>query len=385
MRDTVTLGTTTSKGITYWQARWTDPSTGKRRSRSLGRKDELSRRQARRKLTQLEAEFIVSPAKRASGQVPTLGQWCEQFIEGKRVEGRKEGTLALYRQAARYMKAYFGEQTRLTDITKTDARRFANELRACKFDHLRDERQRTPTRPATARKLLSCCRAVFSAADQEIDELQGNPLIVVKLGRSLPAEWRRVESETFWKLYAAADRSWRMVLALARLAALRRSDLPALRWTQVDLRAKVLRFRQHKTGVDVEVPVCPELHSILVEAPRSMRVDAAVVPRPVYLDNLGRDFRRLCRRAGVEFFEKPLHTMRKSCIDDWARSGYAPNVVQRWAGHREIQTTLRFYQTVERRDVDHATSRQLLPESDATLDATADFAARGGNARSASI
>lgn len=62
----------------------------------------------------------------------------------------------------------------------------------------------------------------------------------------------------------------------------------------------------------------------------------------VCLDNIGRDFAILCKRAKVEPYGSPLHTLRKSCIDDWARV-YPPKTVQTFAGHSQIITTLRHY------------------------------------------
>jgi integrase len=46
--------------------------------------------------------------------------------------------------------------------------------------------------------------------------------------------------------------------------------------------------------------------------------------------------------AGVVRYAKPLHTLRKSCITDWA--GHPPaHVVREWAGHSDKNTTDRYY------------------------------------------
>lgn len=83
-----------------------------------------------------------------------------------------------------------------------------------------------------------------------------------------------------------------------------------------------------------------------------------------------RDFRVLCKRAKTQPYDKPLHTPRKSCIDDWARAGYPPKVVQVWAGHRDIKTTLTFYTRVDERDVGRAAHESLFGGKDATAGAT---------------
>jgi integrase len=58
--------------------------------------------------------------------------------------------------------------------------------------------------------------------------------------------------------------------------------------------------------------------------------------------NLWRDFNMLCRQAEIESYRKPFHTLRKSCITDWALS-YPAHVVKQWAGHASLDTTDRYY------------------------------------------
>ena len=61
----------------------------------------------------------------------------------------------------------------------------------------------------------------------------------------------------------------------------------------------------------------------------------------LYGGNLSKNVRAAVVRSGVEVYAKPLHTLRKSCITDWAGS-YPMHVVKEWAGHADIATTLRY-------------------------------------------
>lgn len=357
----------------YWQLRWYDPETGKRRTMALGRVDEMSRRQADHKRAQKQAEFEAKPFKRSSTGAPMLGEWCDEFIRMKRAEGVKPGTVVLYDFAKRLLIEFFGADRRLDQITKPDARRFATALRNNELDHVRDA-----TLPkmslVTARKHLVNCQAIFAAADAEVEEMLGNPFVVVKLPPVGASEWQTVDAATFWKVYDVATVSWKIVLAMCRMAGLRRSDALALRWQNVDFANGVLVFRQHKTGVDCRPPICPELLKILAAIPNKFEGDSFVVPRPVCVDNISRDFPALCKRAKVAPFRKPLHTLRKSCIDDWAKAGFPPSVVQAWAGHRDIKTTMTFYSKVDERDILRARQQAFLPrekQNDAKRDATA--------------
>lgn len=371
-RNAVTLSTTVTKGIAYWELRWNDPATGKRRSQSAGRKDKVKKRVAEKKRAQKEAELEANPAMRAGNRTDTLANWIESFTEMKKAEGVGGETIKLYDMAGRLLLGHFDEAKQVHEITKHEAQQFASALRNNELDHVRKKTRTTMAR-ATARKHLANCRAIFRAATQVFEQMRGNPFDAVKLGPTDARQWKKVSSADFWKLYEAANDSWKMMLALCRLAGLRRSDALRLRWSMIDWNEPAsLNIVQQKTNRPCRIPVDRELAKILRSVDRGMTLrDDFVVPRPIYLGNIGRDFKVLCKRADVEPYADPLHTLRKSCIDDWAKSGYPPNVVKEWAGHASIQTTMTYYAAVDQRDMQRATMRSVLDESDGTSDGTA--------------
>ncbi|MEJ2647988.1 MAG: site-specific integrase [Sedimentisphaerales bacterium] len=65
------------------------------------------------------------------------------------------------------------------------------------------------------------------------------------------------------------------------------------------------------------------------------------------INNTLRSFERQLKRAKI----KPkgtlsIHTLRKSCIQNWANFNPNPKVTQRLAGHADLKTTMQFYCTV---------------------------------------
>jgi integrase len=71
-------------------------------------------------------------------------------------------------------------------------------------------------------------------------------------------------------------------------------------------------------------------------------------PLSEVINNLGRDFCVIRRRAGVA--ECTLHDLRRSAITNWA--GQLPiQVVQQLAGHLDIATTRKYYLTVRPEDM----------------------------------
>ena len=103
------------------------------------------------------------------------------------------------------------------------------------------------------------------------------------------------------------------------------------------------------------MPIAPELHRLLLGAfeDADSGQDRVIAKGRINVKNVSRDFTVLCRRANVVRYAKPLHTLRKSCLTDWA-ARFQTHVVKEWAGHTSIQTTDEFYLKVS--DADYATA-----------------------------
>jgi len=98
------------------------------------------------------------------------------------------------------------------------------------------------------------------------------------------------------------------------------------------------------------VPMCPELQKILKDAG----------PKSADLANPVRDFKVLCRHAGIEAYSKPFHCLRKSCARDWAAK-FPSHVVREWMGHTSLETTDRYYLQVPPSEYQRASKTNLLP------------------------
>ena len=86
------------------------------------------------------------------------------------------------------------------------------------------------------------------------------------------------------------------------------------------------------------VPMCPELQAILSKVYSDAEAGSNKVVSEIIVSNIWRNFQVLCRRAGVAKYSKPFHTLRKSCIRDWAEN-YPAHVVKEWAGHSSLDVT----------------------------------------------
>ncbi len=116
------------KRYVYWVIRWYDTS-GKRRSRHVGRADQLSRRQAENLRRQKEAELRSNPVRRNISRAPTVVSFLEFYFAARATE-LAPGSLMLHRQTGRYLQAFFGADRRLDEIMRHDARAFKTALAA---------------------------------------------------------------------------------------------------------------------------------------------------------------------------------------------------------------------------------------------------------------
>lgn len=351
-RNAITLVKRKASGIAYWDARWYDPVTGKRRGRSLGRCDQLSKRQAQKLVTRIEVQFDADPRSRSPETVPTLDEWIDLFLERKKAAGRKPKTITDYETVKKMLIWHFGKGRRINTITKFDLEQL--RVRLARHEHCKALAYRNGRRANAVSivKYMRLVAAIFTAAfDDEL--IMRNPARKLGLPQSPASSWRKVTADEFWKLYNAADDDMKPLFALCRLAALRYSDALALKWSNVRFDEGILTFRPIKverfSKVDARVPICAELRTILEELRKTViRIDGRVVPYGSPKEGYKR-FTQTCKRAGLDPWPKPFHTLRKSCIDDWARIA-PPNVVMDWATHTAIATTMKYYAKVHRSD-----------------------------------
>ena len=354
MHATVTLHqhrrTYKNKTYTYWVLRWRD-GDGRRRNQSLGTTDEISKRQAEKLRVQKQLEFEAKPTLRLNSGT-TLGELLRDYVRHRRTD-LKDGTIELHEQTAKYLKGYFGVDRRLGAITPSDARLFKTELAEGKLVHLNRRHYKRPMSKETVNRHMREARVIFALAVTD-GYLANNPFEKMAGGKTAEQEWHYVSVEEFAKLMGAAKPAWKLMLGLARWAGLRLEETVRLTWRQVDMERRRIEIVAHTdhygawTPKDHDkrtIPICPELRALLEEA-RSPDSELVIPVGGVQLVNVWRDFGPLFKAAGVARYSKPMHSLRKSCITDWANSGVAPRSVQEWAGHSDIRTTMAYYAKV---------------------------------------
>ena len=356
----VTLSVNKSKGIEYWVLRWRTPD-GKRRGETVGRKDQVSRRIAEKARREKENEFERSPGRATATRAPTLAKFIDTYLAARKSE-LSPGAIELHRQTGKYLVAYLGEHRQIDKVTRADARTFKAALAG-------GELMKVSKRPklltaATVDLHTRNAKTMFNHAVDD-DLVAFNPFDRMKARKAIQKEWRYVSVDDLRKLLEESpSEAWRLLLALARFAGLRRGEALNLRWSNIDWDRRRLRIIASdewtpKDRDSREVPIGPELHDMLLKAFDSAAEGQVYVipPEQVNIKNLWRDLRALCKRAGVGEYAKPVHALRKSWAQDMNRR-YPANVVAAWGGWSSYETASDHYLTVDDGSYSQATTEK---------------------------
>ena len=154
----------------------------------------------------------------------------------------------------------------------------------------------------------------------------------------LPAEFDAMAAAA----RAAGDVRGLAMLLVGYRHGLRKAELRALQWSQIDEPSRTLSVARVKDGVSATHPIQPDTWRALQRLPRrgpyvfSNASGAPVSPRTIHAT-----IERLGAAAGVPLRVNP-HMLRHGCGYALAASGAATRVIQLYLGHRSIQSTARY-------------------------------------------
>jgi integrase len=203
----------------------------------------------------------------------------------------------------------------------------------------------------TRQKLLALLGQVLDQAVRA-GWLATNPAREVKPPRLAPrADIEVLSVEEVWQLVrAAASEPDAAIYLCAALTGLRRGELLALRWGDVDLAGSVIRVvgsyaagevSAPKSGKGRSVPMAPEVAQALARLAENPADDDLVFPGiyGTFLDPdaLYKRYRKALKAAGL----RPLrfHDLRHTFGSRLAAAGVDLHRIQQWMGHADQATT----------------------------------------------
>lgn len=234
---------------------------------------------------------------------------------------------------------------RLADVQRRDVQRLADDLLGDGLD------------PSTVRNVLMPLRVIFRRAVEDGD-LAVNPTGNLRLPAVKGRRERIASPEEAQALIAVLPERDRAVWATALYAGLRRGELLALRWEDVDLAGGVIRVERaydEKARVVVvpksragrrAVPIVGALRDELTAHKARQGRDAGLVfgsapDVPFVSSNVWRRAQVAWRRAGVDPIG--LHEARHTFASVLIAAGVNAKAITTYMGHASIQTTYDLY------------------------------------------
>jgi integrase len=236
-------------------------------------------------------------------------------------------------------------RTRLADVQHRDVQRIADDLLAEGRD------------PSTIRNALMPLRVIFRRAVEDGD-LAVNPCTHLRLPAVRGRRERIASPNEAQRLLAALPERDRAIWATALYAGMRRGELMALRWEDIDLAGGVIRVERaydDKGRVEIEpksraglraIPIVGALRDALVEHKAREGRDSGLVfgsgaETPFQPSTVWRRAHTSWRRAGLEPIG--LHEARHTFASVLIAAGVNAKAITTYMGHASVQTTYDLY------------------------------------------
>jgi integrase len=219
----------------------------------------------------------------------------------------------------------------------------ADELSVRHIANFRDERLKTVTGSTVCRE-LNVLSSILNHAKMEWGVSVTNPVGDIRRPAQGKARTRTLSKAEEAKLLQAletdtseARNPWiKPLVELALETAMRRGELLALQWVDVDMGKRFVKLHTSKNGESREVPLSPKALEVLSNLKRT---NGAVFPTTA--SAVEQSFRRAIKRASLVNFR--FHDLRHSATSRLCR--LVPNVVElsRITGHKTLGMLNRYY------------------------------------------
>jgi integrase len=281
----------------------------------------------------------------------SLNEFCQEWLESK-ATNKAESTIIRYKKVISDFLDYLGEKKAslsIASITPRDVQSF------------RDREVRVGKSEQTANLSLKTIRSLFIAAHRH-GLITTNPAMAVE---TFDAEQQQRECFTIpqvQQILSVAGEEWRTAILFGYYLGARIGDCARMRWSNVDLEKKEIRYTPQKTkrGKELIIPMMPELEAQLLGLPSSDKAEDFLCPHLALKTSGGNhglsfSFKRIMIEAGIlqEHQEKkpgegrrfnPLgfHSLRHTHVSELANSDVPAEVRQKISGHKSSRVHERY-------------------------------------------
>jgi len=212
------------------------------------------------------------------------------------------------------------------------------EIERWQAERLQGRGDRKPVSGSTANKELMRLKHLLNRA-VAWGYLKDTPARLVKKVKEAPGRVRYLTSEEQQKILSAASPALQPYILAALQTGARRSELLALRWADVDMKAGTITFTKTKNGDSRTVPMTNTMRTLLTSLPRPLDRQSLVLPEWVP-PALTVAFGRLVRSLGLA--DLRFHDLRHDAASTLTMAGVPQRTIMALLGHRDPRMTLRY-------------------------------------------
>ena len=345
-----------------WEGRYTagyDPDTGKRIIKNVLGKTQAEVRE-KLKLAVEDSQKVDASKDRNL----TVGQWAGLWFENYAKPSIRESTAEYYRNyIEKHIIPRIGK-IKLNKLTTLDIQKFYNTTRKSGRVQRYEDMEDLSLSSKTVRGLHAMLRQCLEQAVTE-RLIPFNPAANCKLPPKEKKEMQIIPPEKLGDyLRAAADHGVLPMFYLELTSGLRRGELLALLWTDLNVKEKCLtvsksvsrgkgelRVTEPKTKNSIRtVYIDDTAIRLLVEDHKKHPSNPYLFPSPVTggmygPDCVGRIHKKLLERAGIEEHVR-FHDLRRTFATMALQNGIDPKTVSGMLGHYSAEFTLDIYTNV---------------------------------------
>jgi integrase len=285
----------------------------------------------------------IGPDKRLAETV--LRKRQVEIAEGKYLDKRRVPRCPFHELAQRYLEwarvnhqGYASTRSRVLHLQRVFGHTPLSQVTRLMVDGYVTERAAI-RKPATVNREVQLLHHLFVKAI-EWGKALDNPVTHQKPLRVENRRLRYPSQEEISRLLAAADEILRPILVVALHTGLRRGELLALTWPDVDFKQGVLRIVHTKNGARREIPMTQTLRETLQTLPHRLHADSVFPGTTADLRDILRRFQRALRLAGIEGFV--FHDLRHTFASHLVMAGVDLLTVKEFLGHKDLTMTLRY-------------------------------------------
>ena len=295
---------------------------------------EQAQKQAAEVIAEIEGGANPAEAKRALREEPTLAEFFNEY-------GDRHGNKKL---------SWRDDQQRFRDyLLPALGKRKLSGIDRAMIARMLSDAEKAGKSAGTVRQIRALASNMLSKA-VEWGYLDANPAQSVKVSGSTVKRDRFLQPDELARFFEAVvaepNDIIRDLILLALLTGARRSNVCAMHWREIDLKAGVWKIKRTKNGEPQTVPLCPEAIAIL-EMRKESTADGFVFPgsgKTGHIAEPRKGFERVLARAGIPHGRDVengmvLHDLRRTLGSWQARTGASLAIIGKSLNHKSQQAT----------------------------------------------